>query len=457
MKKVGFCIALLSIIISCGTSDRGEVLGKKTKRKWFAEKPFGMVLISGGSFTMGKQDEDPFGGINNSPRTVTLKDYYMDESEITNSEYMEFVNWVRDSIVRTELAYAAEDQAYLLDGAEERSDAGILRYSFSDIDTTYANEYEKYRIENYGAIGNLNPLTEGRVLNWREPIIWEQEEYLDAAYTEVMDSMYLPIEDMFEEKRLLDVRKLRYSYSWYDKIQAAKSKNRKQQDFIFYEDVGVYPDTTVWVKDFSYSYNDPIHDNYFWHEAYEEYPVVGVSWYQARAFCNWKTKKKNDYLRSKKHPSRVLDFRLPTEAEWEYAARGGIEYGTYPWGGPYTTTDQGCFLANFKPVRGDYALDGALYTVEAYSYSPNGYGLYNMAGNVSEWTNTSYFKGSLNGSMINSNFEDLESKRKIIRGGSWKDIAYFLQVSTRDFEYVDSTKSYIGFRTVQDYMNVKKR
>ncbi|MDG1503676.1 MAG: SUMF1/EgtB/PvdO family nonheme iron enzyme, partial [Flavicella sp.] len=155
--------------------------------------------------------------------------------------------------------------------------------------------------------------------------------------------------------------------------------------------------------------------------------------------------------------SRVLDFRLPTEAEWEYAARGGIEYGTYPWGGPYTTTDQGCFLANFKPVRGDYALDGALYTVEAYSYSPNGYGLYNMAGNVSEWTNTSYFKGSLNGSIINSNFEDLESKRKIIRGGSWKDIAYFLQVSTRDFEYVDSTKSYIGFRTVQDYFNVKNR
>mgnify|MGYP000568804906 FL=1 len=456
MKKVGFCIALLSIIISCGTNDRGEVLGKKTKRKWFTEKPFGMVLIPGGSFTMGKQDEDPFGGISTSPRTVTVKDYYMDESEITNSEYMEFVNWVRDSIVRTELAYAAEDQAYLLDGSEERSDAGILRYSFADIDTTYANEYEKYRIENYGAIGNVNPLTEGRVLNWREPIIWEQEGYVDAAYTEVMDSMYLPIEDMFEGKRLLDVRKLRYSYSWFDKIQAAKNK-KTRQDYIIHEDVGVYPDTAVWLKDFSYSYNDPIHDNYFWHEAYEEYPVVGVSWYQARAFCNWKTKKKNDYLRSKKHPSRVLNFRLPTEAEWEYAARGGIEYGTYPWGGPYTTTDQGCFLANFKPVRGDYALDGALYTVEAYSYSPNGYGLYNMAGNVSEWTNTSYFKGALNGSIINSNFEDLESKRKIIRGGSWKDIAYFLQVSTRDFEYVDSTKSYIGFRTVQDYMNVKKR
>lgn len=110
-------------------------------------------------------------------------------------------------------------------------------------------------------------------------------------------------------------------------------------------------------------------------------------------------------------------------------------------------------MANFKPNRGDYAADGALYTVEAKSYEPNNYGLYNMAGNVSEWTDSSYDPASYEYmASFNPTVNDLKNKRKVIRGGSWKDVAYFLQVSTRDFEYADSSRSYIGFRTVQNYM-----
>ena len=200
-----------------------------------------------------------------------------------------------------------------------------------------------------------------------------------------------------------------------------------------------------------------MHQDYFFHPAYQDYPVVGVSWLQAQAFCNWRTKNKNDKMRDKKSFVSVPSFRLPTEAEWEYAARGGLEFSKYPWGGPNTISDRGCFLANFKPVRGNYALDGALYTVEVQSFNANDYGLYNMSGNVAEWTNSSFNTASYYmGSTMNSNVEDRNNKRKIIRGGSWKDVAYFLEVSTRDFEYADTARSYIGFRTVQSSMGSNK-
>jgi gliding motility-associated lipoprotein GldK len=165
---------------------------------------------------------------------------------------------------------------------------------------------------------------------------------------------------------------------------------------------------------------------------------------------------KNTYIKQKKKGRDLTNsFRLPTEAEWEYSARGGLESATYPWGGPYSKNDRGCFMANFKPNRGDYAADQALYTVEAKSYEPNGFNLYNMSGNVAEWTDSSYDAAAYEYvSTMNPNVGDLSNMRKVVRGGSWKDVAYYLQVSTRNFEYADTARSYIGFRTVQDYMGV---
>ena len=79
-----------------------------------------------------------------------------------------------------------------------------------------------------------------------------------------------------------------------------------------------------------------------------------------------------------------------------------------------------------------------------------------MAGNVSEWTDSSYDSNAYEYvSSMNPNVQDGSNQRKVLRGGSWKDVAYFLQVSTRDYEYADSARSYIGFRTVQDYMGVQ--
>ena len=468
MKKVTIFLLLAVLVLStsCGSSSdnsRGELIGSRSKKKFNPVRPLGMALINGGAFTMGKTEEDIAGALNAPARTVTVNPFYMDETEITNSEYREFVELVRDSIVRTQLAILADEAGFGAASADIEGDAksnkrdasGIQAYKFAEPDTT-ANVYYKYMMDNYGSLGDLNSPTEGKALNWEPELIWDVSQYPDAAYAEAMDSIYVPITETYDGKRIIDTKKLQYLYFTFDREGAAR-RSGIRKDFIKKNIVEVYPDTTVWVRDFNYSYNDPMHQDYFWHQAYNDYPVVGVNWNQAKAFCDYRTQKKNKFLaKRKKGAGKVPSFRLPTEAEWEYAARGGLEYSKYPWGGPYIISDRGCFLANFKPERGDYAADGALYTMEAKSFSPNDYHLYNMAGNVSEWTNTAFNPASYYlGSTMNPNVDDSTNKRKVIRGGSWKDVAYFLEVSTRDYEYADTARSYVGFRTVQDYMGTK--
>jgi gliding motility-associated lipoprotein GldK len=462
MKKFIAFTAILTLLISCGKSgDKGELVGVKGA-KWHPEKPFGMSLVPGGSFIMGKSDQD-LAGVEDAPTmTVTVPSFYMDETEITNSEYRQFVEWVKDSTMRVRLAIMAEGSSN--SGDNKGKNISISNFAYNDFDEKNVKNsksntvYEKYMWDNYYSIGTKEDPNAYRKLNKKSKLIKDTKKYPDESYTEVMDSMYLPLEASYNGLRTIDVNKLKFRYTWMDIQAAAKSKGGKRQDFIRTEQVKVYPDTTVWIKDFNYSYNEPMHNDYFWHKAFGEYPVVGVKQTQAVAFCEWRTLYKNAYIKSKKKGRDLVNkFRLPSEAEWEYAARGGLQSATYPWGGPYTKNDRGCFLANFKPNRGDYAADNALYTVEAKSFDPNGYNLYNMAGNVAEWTATAYDPGSYEYvSTMSPNIQDFNNKRKVVRGGSWKDVAYMLQVSTRDHEYADSARSYIGFRTVQDYMGTQK-
>ncbi|CAM4143648.1 MULTISPECIES: gliding motility lipoprotein GldK [Flavobacterium] len=447
MKKLVVFTAILSLFISCGKGDRGELVAAKGK-KWHPEKPFGMTLVPGGAYIMGKSDDD-LAGIQDAPtKTVTVRSFYMDETEITNGEYRKFVEWVKDSIIRTKLAMLADEVGQTAtDGA-----GGIGDYAFADANVEEMSPYDKYMYENYYSIGTDDDPYAGRKLNRKVKLINDPQKYPDEYYVEVMDSMYLPESESYNGLKTVDVSKLEFKYREVDWNHAVTKKGRKD---LYGEDkpIPIYPDTTAWIKDFAYSYNEPMHNDYFWHQAYGEYPVVGVTWKQAKAFCAWRTLYKNSYIKKKKGRDQVNSFRLPTEAEWEYAARGGLESGAFPWGGPYAKNDRGCFMANFKPNRGDYAADGALYTVEAKSYEPNNYNLYNMAGNVSEWTESAYdVTANEFVSTMNPNVADRNNQRKVVRGGSWKDVAYFLQVSTRDFEYADSARSYIGFRTVQDYM-----
>ena len=290
-------------------------------------------------------------------------------------------------------------------------------------------------------------------------INWIGEEEREA-----LEVMFLPDYERFYGKKQFDTRKLMYEYFWIDYKTAASRFSREQGQidrsvFIKEDIINVYPDTLAWVHDFTYSFNEPMTNSYFWHPAYDDYPLVGINWKQARAFSIWRTQLLNTFLR-RRGMSDVQYFRLPTESEWEWAARGGLDQNQYPWGGPYIRNTVGCFLGNFKPMRGNYVDDGGLQTVKVTAYNPNDYGLFCMAGNVAEWTSNAFdeaafdFEHDLNADYT---YEAKDSdppslKRKVIRGGSWKDVAYYLHNGSRTFEYQDTAKCYIGFRNVMSYL-----
>ena len=432
MKKILFFGLIITILSSCGNSGNGELIGIQDRAIWQPTDPYGMVFIPQGSFVMGPSDQDvPFANVT-AAKTVSVGAFYMDETEITNNEYRQFTNWVRDSILSTYLIEFNPDE---------------------------------YGIEKVDDLGEFNG--EYRI-NWKQKIRWDDEEVREI----LSENMYLPEDERFNGKREIDTRKLIYVYQELDLKKAARKANREGNNAPFFRDrndlinditVAIYPDTLAWMHDYAYSFNEPMTDEYFWHPAFDDYPVVGINWNQAVAFTKWRTQIMNGYLK-RNNELPLPDFRLPTESEWEYAARGGADLSPYPWGGPYTRNHKGCFLANFKPLRGNYTADGGLRSVKVASYNPNAYGLYDMAGNVSEWTSNTFDESAFSYAHdmnmdYTLNTEDSDSevlKRKVIRGGSWKDISYFIQTSTRDYEYQDTAKCYIGFRCAVDFLGRDK-
>jgi sulfatase modifying factor 1 len=440
MRKVFVIIAILAILSSCGSAGgNGELTGIEGRKHYFEPVPFGMVFCPQGSFTMGPSDQDVAWAQNSLSKTVTIDPFWMDETEITNNEYRQFVFWVQDSIMRRMLGEQVESFLISQDANGNAIDPPILNYE-------------------------------------------EKIDPADETQTEVLKDLYLSDQEKFYRRKEIDTRKLMYEYYWVDLKQASQKTNRynfqtkayegfimnnqgqkvevtNRSSFVFRDVINVYPDTLCWISDFTYSYNEPAATMYFWHPAYDNYPVVGVSWKQATAFCIWRTQLLDAAL-LKDGESFVHDYRLPGEAEWEYAARGGLDLAMYPWGGMYTRNNEGCFLANFKPLRGNYSDDGGVTTLPVGSYEPNEFGLSDMAGNVAEWTSSAYdesaytFTHDLNPDYKYNALPDDPPvlKRKVIRGGSWKDIGYYLQTGVRSYEYQDTAKSYIGFRCVRTYL-----
>jgi sulfatase modifying factor 1 len=433
----------------------------------------GLVFVQGGTFTMGATQEDVMGDWNNIPRRVTVNSFYIDQSEVANIHYREYMYWLHT--------------------------------------------------------------------------VFDGDEYADVRNAAL-------------------------------------------------------PDTLVWRSELAY--NEPMVEYYFRHPSYNYYPVVGVTWKQANDFCLWRTDRVNElelikrglindkslknitglgaehfetksYLlgeyqatpgkaaRSKNNPlknpngsprSQVTfedgilfpNYRLPTEAEWEYAALGYVNQNpqtskkegargeelitnkqVYAWGQNVNGLRdarkgswQGTFLANFKRGAGDNMgvagglNDRAVYTAPVGSFYPNGFGLYNMSGNVSEWVGDVYrplspidvndvapYRGNRFSALDLStgkperdsvgriktrlltdeetrnrrnyqkadviNYLDGDSllqgvnygygittlisdKSRVIKGGSWDDRAYWLSPGTRRFMEEDVASSTVGFRCAMD-------
>ena len=470
MKKIicyFFAGCILLSLSACFTAE-GELRGRTTTRLDFnIADPYGMVELPGGSFTMGANDQDVPYANRTDMKTITISPFWIDQTEITNAEYRQFTHWVRDSIIRKWLMVNTERWYEKWGWTNDPDPSWNQEFLAEDEQQDRRNEENTY-INWYK---NLNfqkrEVTEAMV---RSLILPEDEQmWLEADGDQNWgDAASTTLRPHFQSK-LIDRRKLIYDYTWFDANLAASRVNtydtesgvyyegiNRNQAFIIKERVPVYPDTLTWVRDFTYNFNEPMFDNYFWHPAYNDYPVVGVSWKQAKAFCHWRTEWKLYHLPEER---RVFEtpYRLPTEAEWEWAARGGRELAMFPWGGPYSRNYKGCFMANFKPLRGNYWADGYIYTAPADAYGPNDYYLFNMAGNVAEWTESAFnpmadiFASDLNPEYTyNAQSADHPHfKKKVIKGGSWKDIGAFLQIGARDYEYQDSSRCYIGFRCVK--------
>lgn len=253
-------------------------------------------------------------------------------------------------------------------------------------------------------------------VDWSQKIDWKNDR---------LDALMFPADERLFGKKEIDPQKLLFTIDFFGQEQT----------------IAVYPDTLVWIRDFAYSYNEPLVKNYFSNAAYDNYPVVGICLKQAMAFCQWKTARLKE-----KNPGLII--RLPTSAEWEAAALGDNDSaGQFSLGNPYnsnfgTITDSHGFTAK------GYKDDGYFYTGPVKSYPAGAYGLYDMKGNVAEWTSTSreeIMNMEIRTGRLGASF--------IVKGGGWDSSPFYLQPGACQFLPADAAHSYTGFRYVVSMQN----
>ncbi len=290
----------------------------------------------------------------------------------------------------------------------------------------------------------------------RQPASLEQND----DFIEHLEAQIVPVPLSFVEYPKTDVidtqRVIRDTVSFF---YISQYEITNKQYLIYVQDIkqkeglkkyaAALPDTTVW-RD-SLGFNEPYVQYYFRHPSYNNYPVVGVTYEQAKEFCNWLTVQYNE------NPKRKYDqviFRLPTKLEWYAAARGEDGYTVFPWQGYSARNAQGQLRANFLyvPDRNIYRdEDGRLVamggddnkdnilpkklqnqggmTYPVKSFEPNSFGIYNLAGNVEEFV----------------------EEEGITKGGSWYDPGYYLLISSEEqYDTLSSASKQRGFRFVME-------
>jgi formylglycine-generating enzyme required for sulfatase activity len=215
-------------------------------------------------------------------------------------------------------------------------------------------------------------------------------------------------------------------------IDKMEVSNRQYREFIeslpAEQRAMMQPDPGAWDRARSTS----TYEAYFQSETFADHPVVAVTWQQALTYCE------------------NLDGRLPTEAEWEYAARSGQPGSIFPWPGFDTRAPDGSYLANFRPGRGMYAADGYAFTAPVDAFLQTPWGMHNVAGNVAEWVMDGYAPNFDALTDFNPYREEAPDGRRVVRGGSWASDEFFIGVGVRDAQDENEATIMTGFRCAYD-------
>lgn len=386
--------------------------------------PVGMVLVERGHVRMGLENPDTLWG--RTPlRDISVDDFWMDKTEVTNRMYREFISDICDSIITERMPHYG--------GSRQQAAETMYRTNPVTGERKIDTRQIIYKYETYDYEGEMKRRNRmdprDRILNT------DIKADLDEVVMITKDTAYIDNEGNIISEKI--TRPLTGPY-----------------DFLNTYIVNVYPDTTCWVNDFPGADNTTYARYYFSHPDYRDYPVVGVTWEQANAYCAWRTARMKRIMGP--DFSDEQPFRLPTEAEWEYAARGKTK-NEFPWMQEVAAYSRSTLMANFMPDDGNYTRDGNIITSKVGVYRPNTMGLYDMAGNVAEWTSTQYTAAGVE-VMSNVNPElqynaaagdPYRMKRKSVRGGSWKDPESHIRSAWRSSEYQNQPRSYIGFRCVR--------